>query len=858
MAGAQDLVDQFLQASVAAEQAQQRAEARRRRQITTFLVGGLVIVSLLAGIASWLAFRTNRQASDLQVAATTEAQQAQRLEAAATTDALRLNALSTSQAETALERDTAVAEGLRADQQTLLALSRQLVVQATNQLDDDFMLALLLGAQASRYADTGEARDVLLSAVSRGSRLTRFLLGQSGRVLDLVLDPQGKLLALTRCDAQQPGYLPSNCRENDLYMWDLDSGQAQAPPITDYAGSLSSWDLSPDGRVAALASCGVVSQGDDGTFCQMGGIRLWDPQTGQPLGEILEGQTSWVESMAFHPDGQLLASSHCLRYGPTNVNECTHNEIRLWDLVRGAPKATLTGYGPEAHNLTFSHDGQTLASGRDAIILRNAETGDRIRRLVLEDGSEITSIAFSPDDQTLAAATADYDISLWQVQQDTPIDTFRKGHVDEITGLAFSPDGQLLASASADGTIVLWDVATRKLREGPLRGHLSAVSSLLFAGEGTTLISGALDGAVILWDVTPRDPLRELLASVRTRVTSLATRENEPSLASGLADGTILLWDLSARQEVGEPLAGHEDGIRALAFSPSGQILASGSADETIILWDVASHTRLGPPLAGQAFRVVSLAFSPDGQTLASGGTGSIFLWDLTAEPPVREILRRGSGWVQGLAFSPNLEAPLLASAGLGGSDILLWDLATRQLLNRPGMEQPGVVWDIAFHPSRPLLASSGENITLWDVETSEPVGAPLTGHTATVLSVAFSPDGRTLASGSRDDSIILWDVDAQRMLGEPLTGHTREVQSVVFSRDGRLLVSGSDDGTIRLWDLDLDAWRTRACRIANRNLTREEWDLFVGSNVAYQCTCPELPPGEGVPPDACQEEDQP
>src|SRR5262249_40526142 len=77
-----------------------------------------------------------------------------------------------------------------------------------------------------------------------------------------------------------------------------------------------------------------------------------------------------------------------------------------------------------------------------------------------------------------------------------------------------------------------------------------------------------------------------------------------------------------------------------------------------------------------------------------------------------------------------------------------------------------------------------------------------LPGHTSGVYSVAFRPNGKTLASGSNDDTIRLWDVSTHRALGPPLSGHPGGVRTVAFSPDGTLLASGGRDGTIRLWDL--------------------------------------------------------
>src|ERR1700676_1143729 len=70
-----------------------------------------------------------------------------------------------------------------------------------------------------------------------------------------------------------------------------------------------------------------------------------------------------------------------------------------------------------------------------------------------------------------------------------------------------------------------------------------------------------------------------------------------------------------------------------------------------------------------------------------------------------------------------------------------------------------------------------------------------LKGHTDIVSSVAFSPDGKTLASGSRDNTIKLWDVQ-QGKERATLSGHTNKVSSVAYSPDGKTMASGSWDKT--------------------------------------------------------------
>ncbi|KAF4230403.1 hypothetical protein CNMCM6457_005979 [Aspergillus fumigatiaffinis] len=526
--------------------------------------------------------------------------------------------------------------------------------------------------------------------------------------------------------------------------------------------------------------------------------------------QALEGHYDTVRSVAFSPNGQLLASGSF------------DKTIKLWNASIGELRQTLEGHSGSVCSVVFSPDAQLLASGSydKTIKLWDVSTGE-LRQTLEGHYALVRSLAFSPDAQLLASGSYDKTIKLWDVSTGELRQTL-EDHSDSVRSVAFSPDGQLLATGSFDKTIKLWDVSTGELRQ-TLEGHSDSVRSVAFSPDGQLLASGSDDKTIKLWDASTGE-LRQTLDGHSSLVSAVAFSPDGQLLASGSDDKTIGLWN-AITGGLRQTLDGHSGAVRSVAFSPNGQLLASVSYDNTINFWD-SSTGELRQTLEGHSHWVWAgthidglsmlenqwiyfqdkriLWLPPNYRPSCLAFNAGILALGHASGPKVEEkrspelqTLEGHSHWVWSVAFSQ--DGQLLAS-GSEDKTIKLWDPTTGALKHTLEGHSDSV-WSVAFSQDRQLLASGSDDktIKLWDPITGA-LKHTLDGHSDSILSVAFSQDRRLLASGSCDRTIKLWN-PITGALKHTLDGHSDSVWSLAFSQDGQLLASGSCDRTIKLWN---------------------------------------------------------
>jgi WD40 repeat protein/energy-coupling factor transporter ATP-binding protein EcfA2 len=343
--------------------------------------------------------------------------------------------------------------------------------------------------------------------------------------------------------------------------------------------------------------------------------------------------------------------------------------------------------------------------------------------------------------------------------------------------------------------------------------HKGTVKSMAF--HDPFIYTGGSDGLITKSQTTGYKLTKTVLAETNKLINTIALNKDGKLLAVGTGEGIILIFETATGTKVKE-LEGHTGGVWSMVFA--GQKLLSAGKDNRVYLWNIENNAR---QQIGFFKSIINKVDINKGEDMAIVGlaNGTVVLLPLAENAQAEIINEKPDNPVTSFAIGP--------------SQMLLAIGYENGLIELKPLKKHDAFWN--YRPT-PALQTNVLGTLLF----SDDATVSLSSQKAAITNMLFSSDGKFLYVTSMDGRALIWDVETQNELPVLLNNHGAWVMAAALTHDLHF-ITGDNQGVVRVFPTDPKVLSTDFCTLLNRNLTDEQWRLYLGDDIPYEATCNEI-----------------
>eukprot|EP00257_Ricinus_communis_P025619 XP_025013033.1 LOW QUALITY PROTEIN: angio-associated migratory cell protein-like [Ricinus communis] len=296
----------------------------------------------------------------------------------------------------------------------------------------------------------------------------------------------------------------------------------------------------------------------------------------------------------------------------------------IWRISHGDWTAELAGKKEAVSCLSFSHDGQLLASGGlDSTVNIWDINGNQKHKFAYDAADELMqSIRWHPRGHLVLAGSTDCTAVMWNADNNQLINTF-SGHGGSVTCGGFTPDGKIVSTGTEDATFRVWNPVTCEAIHA-ISFHTERLTCLTISSDSTVALICSEDGSAKIVNITTG----KIVSSLSGHSDFIISVEFAPSMlwaATGGRDKKLIIWDLP--QSSPRCICNHKGIVTCLKWIGGSRYVATGCSDGKIRIWDSRSGSCIRT-FCGHSRRIVSPSLSCNQDFLVSvsyDGTARVF-----------------------------------------------------------------------------------------------------------------------------------------------------------------------------------------------------------------------------------------